>query len=496
VRLLLLTLVGCTQQQAPPVLGWDPATGRGTVALTTPAGERVRISLMEGFPGYTGGLLLGGFGGSAYVRWPAGGPEEGVAFWCAQDESLWLKGPNGGREFSHGWSENFGSGPDGTPLRLLGGAVLANDASGLLLRAENGTLPFHLARWLLVLSDGTLLTRLRIANAGATPIRFAFWEGEDPWVGRYGTSEGDLGWWGSPGQPGRWQRTEGGPSTPFPRCLGIGDPGEGEGGPPAANFLCLAPEAPAPDVFLFADHFAHDPAEMDPERPLTSGAMVAFNLGWTGLALDPGAAWEVAWAAGATAPPSASQAPIAPVVPPDAWARLAAEPAPPAVLPRDPLRFAAEAVDMTVLPGGGAVRIEGRYTFVHDGAEDQIRRIFFPFAVDGAHPWPREVQAEGRTLARLRDGVVFPLRVPAGGETTFTLAYTQDCLDASATYIVTTANAWEQPLAESTLTLRLPPDLRLVAQSPALEAVGDGTWRAHFAPFQPEGEWTVRWAAR
>ena len=29
VRLLPLTLVGCTLQQAPPVLGWDPATRRG-----------------------------------------------------------------------------------------------------------------------------------------------------------------------------------------------------------------------------------------------------------------------------------------------------------------------------------------------------------------------------------------------------------------------------------------------------------------------------------
>ncbi|MFH1466412.1 MAG: hypothetical protein ABIO70_18660, partial [Pseudomonadota bacterium] len=321
MHILLLALWGCTPDEppSPAAPGWDPATGHGTIALTTPAGVPLRVQLMEGFPGYTGGLLLGGFGGSAYVRWPEGGPEDGVAIWCAQDESLWLEGPGGGREFAHGWSENFGTGPDGTPLRYLGGAVLADDGEGLLLRAENGALPFHLARWLLVQPDGTLLNRLRVTNASSLPVRFAFWEGEDPWVGRYGTSEGDLGWWGSPGEPGHWQRTEGGPRGPFPRCLGIGDPGEGEGGPPSANFLCLAPEAPAPDVFLFANHFAHDPTEVDPARPLTSESMTAFNLGWTGIALDPGAAWELSWAAGATAPPSVAEAPRAPELPAAAW---------------------------------------------------------------------------------------------------------------------------------------------------------------------------------
>ncbi|MFH1466903.1 MAG: hypothetical protein ABIO70_21140, partial [Pseudomonadota bacterium] len=185
-----------------------------------------------------------------------------------------------------------------------------------------------------------------------------------------------------------------------------------------------------------------------------------------------------------------------PELPAAAWARLAAEPAPAAEVPHDPLRFAAETVEMSVLPGGDAVRIEGRYTIANDSSEDLTRRIFFPFAVDEAHPWPSAVELQGRVQARLRDGVVFPLSVPAGGETTFTLAYTQESLDSSATYIVTTANAWEQPLADSSLILHLPEGLTLVAQSPALEPVAEGTWSARFTPFLPEGEWVVRWETR
>ncbi len=504
---------GAHRDALPPVTprspiqnGWDPDTGRGTITLTTPAGERLEIRLQDGFEGYTGGLLLGSMGGSAFRSWPTDAPAgtRGLSLWCAQDESLLLEQAERRLEYSHGWSENFGTGPDGVPLRYLGGRVLHDSPDGLLLRAENAAMPFHLARWLQLLPDGTLLTRLRISNVSEASIQFSFWEGEDPWVGDYGSSEGDVGWFA-----GALIRQEASLGASPGACLGMADLGDqpraADPWPLAASFLCLDPLSPKPDQLIFANGFAHGPDEVSDNTPLSDQSPTAFNLGWTHMELAPGASWELRWAMGVALLPQPGAAtaehrvPRAPSIAPETWQALRELPAPEpsADRVRDPLRFRSEKVELEVLAGGEQVEVRGSYDFVNEGSEPLHRRIFFPFHVDEAHPYPHQVRVEGRDQRRLKDGIVFSVELEPGAEQTVGISYSQHARDGSATYILSSAISWGQPLDRAELVLITPAGLALGEASYPL---GEPQLRLDKAlrsttleRFHPDREWVVRW---
>jgi hypothetical protein len=299
---------------------WSPATGRGTVRVNRDDGGVVEIHLHRGFEGYTGGLLLGNMNDPAYRYWPPGaeGDDQAVTVWCAQDESFVVDGS----ELTYGWSENLGRGADGTPLRYLGGELLEQTPGHLLLRSSHAGGPLAVTRWLQVRADGTLLARVDATNLRGSPLTFDLWSGEDPGVGTYGSARGDVGW-----IPGELVRTERAVEPAAAPCLGIVDPDERAAGRPAANAFCLGPGAPLPDHVLFANSFAHDPADIDSSRPLSGDTLTAFNVGWTGVTLSPGESWSVSYSLGLAGPAERAGDPDAPPTPPEipaaAWQRMA-----------------------------------------------------------------------------------------------------------------------------------------------------------------------------
>ena len=97
-------------QVTPFDVHWKPETGRGDVVVRLASGDQARICFHCGFEGYTGGLLIGGYNGSGFGLYPRK-PIRGfraINVFCAQDESIWDLGES--REYSYGWSENFGRG--------------------------------------------------------------------------------------------------------------------------------------------------------------------------------------------------------------------------------------------------------------------------------------------------------------------------------------------------------------------------------------------------
>jgi len=284
--------------------------------VTREDGGVAEIHLHRGFEGYTGGLVLGSMDGPAYRYWPPGatGEDDAVSIWCAQDESFVVDGA----ELTYGWSENLGRGTDGTPLSYLGGELLEQTPGHLLLTSRHAGGPLAVTRWLQVRPDGTLLMRVDATNLRDTPLTFDLWSGEDPWVGTYGSARGDVGW-----IPGELVIAERAVTPAQARCLGVVDPDEQAAGRPAANAFCLGPDAPAPDHVLFANAFAHDPAELDPDRPLDGGTSTAFNVGWVGVTLPPGASWSTSYSLGMANVAAPGEPPGPPTVPDAAWERMA-----------------------------------------------------------------------------------------------------------------------------------------------------------------------------
>ncbi len=504
--LALALLAGCTcaepvEESAAPtgtlVNGWSPVSGRGDVQVDRADGSRVELRFHDGFEGYTGGLVLGSQNGPAFRYWPPGVDPESkpLAIWCAQDESLRDRGRD--LEYSWGWSENLGTGPGGVPLRFLRGAVIGEGDDGVTLVSEHAAEPLHVVRRARIRPDATVLMDVRFTNTAPHPFAFDLWTGDDPWVGEYGTAEGDRGWAGDavfenerslePGSVG---------------CLGVVDRSVslGEATYAVANAFCLSPATPQPDQVHFANRFAHGYDDVHPSQPLEGSTMTAFNLGWVDRELGPGETLHLGYALGlADASGPSHQAPLPPPIEPAEWEALAAVPWEPLAeeLTRDPLRFAWERVEMEVLPGLDEVEIRGLYRLQNRSDEPNVRRIFFPFAVDEEHPYPGQIRVSTGEVKRLRDGVVFGIEVPASGELEFEVTYRQRTTAPNATYIVTSARAWNDPLDQSILVVMGPEGWAPKETSfPMVEQTdesGRTIWVADMYRFFPDRELFASW---
>ena len=510
--ILLATLVlavGCTCADPPdepaPHSGtidssWDPVNGRGVVRLDRADGSRVELRFHDGFAGYTGGLVLGSQNGPAFRYWPPGVDPESkpLAIWCAQDESIRDRGRD--LEYSWGWSENLGTGPGGVPLRYLRGAVMQEGDDGVTLVSEHAAEPLQVVRRARIRPDGTVLMDVRLTNTSDYDFAFDLWTGDDPWVGEYGTAEGDRGWF-----DGGVFDNERSLEPAEVGCLGVVDRevtlGEGEAARTfaVANAFCLSPASARPDQVHFANRFAHGPDEVHPELPLEGSTMTAFNLGWIDVKLAPGEQLELAYALGmADASGSAEDVPVPPAIDALEWEALAAVPWESLSAPetRDPLRFAWERVEMEVQPGLHEVEVRGIYRLQNRSEEPAVRRIFFPFAVDEEHPYPSQIHVSTGQVRRLRDGVVFPIEVPAHGELEFEVRYRQRTTVPNATYIVTSARAWNDPLDRSILVISGPDGWAPVTTSfPMVEQIEDGRtiWVADMERFFPDRELSASW---
>jgi hypothetical protein len=483
-------------------VGWDPVSGKGRVAQRMPNGDAYVLCLQCRYPGYAGGLWIGSMSGSGLL-WIPKRPPPGfrtLNIFCAQDESILDE--DTAVEYDSGWSENFGRGDDGVRLDYVEGAVLEDGEAGdVVLRSTNRKDCIEVTRYLLWprAAEHVVLSST-IRNVCDMTKRLAFWTGEDPWIGRYLSSDGDVGWYSGGLVP--TEKSIDGAEFVHGGMYDLGNELLGQSSQPfsnAANFIALDPSLPKPSHVLFANAFAHDPAEIDPRRPLDNESLTALNIGWPGLRLDAGATVHFRYALGRAHTGASGTTPTVPEIPRAQWTfdRPYRRAATAEVVPGDagpPIRFAEETIRLSVDPP--YLHVDAEYVFENRSSTDRGTSMFYPFPIDDDHPYPDSIEVEGARHRPHRSGVIWVVRVPAQSTASVTVRYRQEARTAEARYILRSTHAWGEPLDRGTYEVSWPSGLRGVRVSYPGSRTEDGG-RVHLRferkKFMPDRDLIVKW---
>jgi hypothetical protein len=482
-------------------VNWSPATGKGDVIERFPSGDLLRTCFHCTYPGYTGGLVIGNMNGSGMGLYPVrplrGFPSINV--FCAQDESIWDLDEKA--EYSYGWSENIGTGADGKRLEYVGGRILEHDDQHVVLASENAGGCYRVFKVALTRADWRFwVIATRIQNRCDHPVRFDLWTGDDPWIGLYASSEGDVGW--TPAglvnhetMFGLGQFTAGGFYDLGNRALG-----EEEGKfSNQANFFALDPALPLPDFAGFANRFAHGEDEIDHKKPLDNKTMTALNLGWRKQTLAPGEFMEISLALGLAETGETGDIPRLPAMgdaPWSSWRRFLKTNTPSG----QPL-FASELVELHL--DEGQLDVDAVYHLRNPSPDAQTVTIAYPILISRDSLAPTSVLVDGRPLP-VSEGVPgqvsvrFPVMLAPHGLQSFAIRYQQRLLGRSASYMVTSARRWERPLDRAVFVIHHPASWRKVDVSYPVRnretKNGRTTLTVVEQPFLPDHEVTVRWA--
>jgi hypothetical protein len=349
-----------------------------------------------------------------------------------------------------------------------------------------------------------LLIALYVQNTCARSVEFEFWTGEDPWIGRYATSEGDVGW-----TPAGVVRRETALAAGGFTVAGFYDLGNellGEGAAPfsnVANFLALDPSSPRPSQALFANSFAHSPADLNPQRPLDNDSLTALNLGWTGLSLKPGEEFRLAYALGRAETGEAGSTPVAPTIGVStwgfdvAWHRAAAgrwAAAGQSGGPQAPLQFRDEIIRVVLDPP--LMRVEALYTFLNPREQALNATLFYPFPLGTELDYPTDIKVEGARFKRAEGGLLWRLRAGPAERVTVEVSYTQRCKGRLARYILTSTSFWNRALESGRYRVDWPSSLGGVTVSFAGRHGSEGDrdfveWSAE--DFLPTKDLVVTW---
>lgn len=501
---------GLARPPSPFTIEWDPATGKGAVVQNLPGNGPLRACFQCRYPGYSGGLWLGSQNGPGF-RWQPTASEAGglpdVGLFCAQDESL--VDLDNGTEYVPGWSENVGRGDDGVKLAYVGGAILDDGSGpdGLVLRSVNRAEGLEVVRYLSWPKGAAfLIVATYLRNTGDRPRRMAFWTGDDPWVGRYQTSAGDIGWTAE-GLVLNEARIPGA-SFGYGGIADLGNPALGDAPgdfSAVANVIMPDPNRPPPDVVYFANGFAHRDADVDPLRALEPWTPTAINLGWTEIRLAPGAVVQFRYALGRADAAGSDGIPRPPAIPASAWrfddvwheAFREAGPPPPAERPEGaglPVAFAAEQIHLSIEPG--RLSVDARYELANRTEGTQSVTLLYPFPLDADHPYPDRIEVEGVSWRRVDAGLAWRLGLAPGETKVVNVRYSQECRRPAGRYIVTTTGRWGAPLGHASFEVRWPaslPDVRV--SYPGVESAegADRVLRFEARNFRPDRDLAVAW---
>ena len=495
-----------TSPQTRPRLSleWDPNTGKGAVVHTRPTGDLFRTCFHCGYPKYSGGLVIGNYSGSGFGFYPKK-PIRGhrrINVFCAQDESIWDLDEQ--KEYTYGWSENYGRGDDGEVLRYIKGRILLSEPDRIALESINHNGCYRVAKVAYTRADAAWwILATRITNACDHPIRFDFFTGDDPWLGRYHTSDGDVGW--TPAGTIRRERMLGLGRFTVGGIWDLGNTrlGQQEGSfTNQANFIRLDPATPLPDKTFVANAFAHRETDIDPERPLDNRSLTALNMGWTDRRLAPRESLLVAFALGLADTSSEVALPSAPKIADEDWSVWRRYLEDTAATASGRIEFASELVVLDI--ESHEMTVTGTYTVRNPSNAAMVVGITYPIITAPDRPAPEALDFDGSpeavvsrsdSLAEAR----FKLAIPARGIRTFRVRYTQRHKPGRAVYMVTSANRWPTPLTHARFVIRHPETFEDVRLSfPAEQVIRtDGTveHRITRQPFSPDKEMEITWRA-
>jgi len=481
---------------------WDPKTGRGTVTHHLPGAGRMQTGFHIDYPGYTGGLVIGGYSSSG-LAWVPERPKPGfptINVFCAQDESIWDRDER--REYTYGWAENFGTGPDGQRLEYVSGRIVEANRERVVLESENAGGCYRVRKIASTWATTQFwVIATRVTNRCDHVVHFDFFSGDDPWIGLYKSSDGDVGW--TPlGQVRNEQRFELGTFT----SGGLWDRGNPAIGQTEgtfsnqANFFALDPTLPLPDEASFANRFAHGKSDVFPTKPLDNQSMTALNLGWSKQTLAPAAARDYAFALGLALTSDDRDTPGVPEIRDEHWSRWRK------LLPPKPgdvgenAEFLAELVELDL--SAHDVQVRGTYYVHNPTTAGAAFTIGFPINVTPERPPPPSVTVDGRQADLIvesprRISARFSISIAAQSIRSFEVRYTQPHQGRSAEYIVTSALSWRKPIDRAVFRIKAPAALGPLRTSylPQIRQTDNGQQVLTIVrqPFVPDRELTVQW---
>jgi len=177
-------------------LSWDRETGRGDIKQYKKDGTIITISFSRFTEdsGIPQGLFLGG-------NLPYGDPA------MSPDETSSGFGYFDGNRWNHIWcSANEGFNLTNTnhtivpPLwKYEGSKVIKNRPEEVILESEHSAqiedISIKMKRLVQFKAEDDFFTlRIKFTNASTKPITYGYAYGDEPWLGNYGASEGDVGW--------------------------------------------------------------------------------------------------------------------------------------------------------------------------------------------------------------------------------------------------------------------------------------------------------------
>jgi len=481
-------------------MDWAPGTGRGMVVEHLASGDELRTCFHCKYEGYTGGLLIGSMDGPGMEFRPRN-PLRGfpsINLFCAQDESIWDLDENA--EYSYGWSENYGTGPDGKRLEYVRGQVLRQSDDEIVLASENAGGCYRVFKVAFTRAESrTWFIATRVQNRCGHPVHFHFFTGDDPWLGLYASSDGDVGW--TPAGLIRYETMLDVGRLTVAGLYDLGNTALGqkeEGFSNQADFFALDPSLPLPDFAAFANRFAHQASEVDAHRPLDNKTMTALNFGWTARTLDPGESLDVGLALGMAVTGEPGTTPQPTVLTDQDWSRWRSFLKP--LVPGEAVHFAAERVELDLRDG--LLTVDATYHLVNPSPSSQGLAISYPVLVSRDRLAPTTVEVDGRPLETeaLQPGQVevrFPVEVPARAVHSFHVRYQQALRGHEAVYLVTSALRWPHPIDRAVFIVRYPSAWTKVAVSSPVShresSHGQTTLTVLQQPFIPDREFTVRW---
>jgi len=174
---------------------------------------------------------------------------------------------------------------------------------------------------------------------------------------------------------------------------------------------------------------------------------------------------------------------------------------------KKPVEFFAEEITLSV--DDSSATIEGVYRFRNRTSKQGEYPVVFPFHVDSASTYPDLIEAatlgpNARPIQvrRNEDRGAAILRVPLMPDTitSWRLRYKQRISGRSARYILTSTQAWGQPLDEATYCIIVPAEFENVKVWPEQDSmafVGDKVeYWAHEKSFMPDKDMLVTWTLK
>lgn len=180
-------------------LEWDSQHGDGSITNSLPDGTAIQTFFSRFTDEYgleAHGLFVGGGEASAALKtnnrelsntgMTYFNGQRWLHLWCNANEAIATPVPRYEAKTPSSWS-------------FLDSKVLINNSERVVIRSrhqvEIGGVPLRIERFVYFRAGATFFKLgIKITNIGDHPLDYSYFYGDEPWVGEYGTSLGNIGW--------------------------------------------------------------------------------------------------------------------------------------------------------------------------------------------------------------------------------------------------------------------------------------------------------------